>query len=244
MELLIFLVLILFIIFPIVKGIIKGLGYSEPKSHKNESLIPKIELSISTASSSYSDVPDTGPLTCGNKGWILNPRSPFVLTVYGIDHGTANELKNLLDKGYSLGTYDLARAILPIVCNSNFRCKEIEEYIMKFKPQYLHQIEKMKESSIEWKEATDNDREDLLCDFRQKAIESLEMRPYCDLEILFENRPANGFLNGLIEQFGFETLQLYLKYSDKIGKVNIISADHYYRSGFEKNGRIGLSKKR
>lgn len=217
------------------------LASNEHKKHKTQVFEPKIEIPVSKLSSFPSDIPDTGHLTYSDDGWILNPRSSFPLTVRGIDQGTAEELKKLLDTGYSLGTYAHARTILPIIFRSNFRCKEIEEYIIKFKPQYLRTIEKMKESSIEWGSASDNDREDLLCDFRNEAIQSLEVRPYCNLETLFEYGPHDDVLDDLVNRFGFEIVQLYLRYSGKVGKINVISADHRDRKGFEKMVELGLA---
>lgn len=137
--------------------------------------------------------------------------------------------------GYSQGTYALADTLIPIIARSNLHCKEIDEYIRKFKPQYLNKIEELKRSSTEWTSASERDREDLLANFRQQSIELIDIRPYCDLEVLFECEPEDITLDdSLIDRFGFENLQLYLRYAGKADKVLVIPSDHKERSRFER----------
>lgn len=233
METLIVLVIIVLVVIWVSKN------YSGQKTKMSE---PKITVSISSSPSSSFDNPDTGPVTATHDGgWILNPKGTLPLTIYGIDQQTVEELKGLLDKGYTQGTYAHARTIVPIIARSNLRCKEIDDYVKKFKPQYLGKIEDLKKSSAEWTSASINDREDLLIEFRQQAIESLEIQPYCDIETLFECEPADATIDDvLIDRFGYENLQLYFRYGGNLKKVHVIPANHYDRSGFEKLVELGL----
>ena len=165
---------------------------------------PEVIVTVRTSPSGSFDDPDTGSIIpAQHGGWILNPKSTFPLTVYGIDQSTANECKRLLDEGYSKGTYDHARSLLPIIARSNLRCREIDEYVATHKPRYLKKIAELKRSSPDWASASERDQEDLLETFREEAIESLDVRPYCDLVTLFEGEPADITLDdALIDRFG------------------------------------------
>lgn len=206
-------------------------------------LEPKVTVSITSSPSSDFGMPDTGTITSTKDGgWVLNPKSTFPLTIYGIDQSTAEEVKRLLDEGCSLGTYAHAHTLIPIVARSNLRCKEVDQYIKKFKPLYLQSLGELKQSSAEWATASEKDREDLLTSFRQEAIESLDVQPYCDLETLFEGEPTDVTIDdALIDKYGYENLQLYLRYAGKLDKVRVIPANHYERKGFEKLVALGLA---
>jgi hypothetical protein len=206
---------------------------------------PQITFSIQTSGSGAGDVPDTGPIVqTSDGGWILNPRSPFPLTLYGIDTQAARTIKERLDEAFSRGHYLAAQAIIPIVARSNLRCQEIDDYVAKFKPIYVRKIEELKRTSTEWGAASEKDREDLLTSFRQQATEALDVRPYCDLETLFEHEPSDATIDdALIDRYGFENLQLYLRYGSRLDKVRVVPADHHERKGFEKLVDLQLAKR-
>lgn len=202
---------------------------------------PKITVSISTSSSQIEN-PDTGSITSTGDSYVLNPKSTFPLTISGVDQTTAEKLKKLLEDGYNIGAYAHARTLMPVITRSNLRCKEINDYIKTFKPQYLSKIEDLKQSSQEWTLASEKDREDLLVSFRQQAIEGIDIRPCCNLEVLFECEPADTSIDdALIDRFGFENLQLYLRNSKNLNKIRVIPADHYDRHGFEELVKLGLA---
>jgi hypothetical protein len=145
---------------------------------KADGSIPNVAVSIQNSPSNSFDNPDTGSVTSTpDGGWVLNPKSMFPLTIYGIEKSTAEELKGLLDAGYSLGTYAHARTIVPVIARTNLYCKEIDDYVRKFSPQYFNKLEELKLSSTEWASASVRDREDFLVSFRQQANESLDVKP-------------------------------------------------------------------
>lgn len=199
---------------------------------------PKFEIAVSIGTSSSTGLsnPDTGPVTgASHSGWTINPKSSRPLTLLGIDEQIAQNIKSLLDQSYSLGTYNQIRALAPLIVRSNLRCKEIDEYTTKFKPQYEKYIEQLKQSTSEWASASEKDREDLLSTFRTQAISQLDIRPYCDLETIFECAPSDATIDdSLIDRFGFDNLQLYLRYADNLEKVRVVPANHYDRTTFEK----------
>jgi hypothetical protein len=204
------------------------------KSHKKIEPLIAIQTDFQTRNSFQN--PDTGdirPSTDG--GWIINPLSIFPLTIYGINEKDANELKMILEEGFNKGIYDVLPKLIPFIARSNLKCREIDEYVKKFKPIYLKKIEELKSSSAEWPTLSDNDKEDLLFSFRKSAIDSLDIRPHCNLQYLFEYEPIDVSVDdSLLECYGYDLMQFYISRADKLDKVYIIPADHYYRKYFER----------
>ncbi len=187
---------------------------------------------------------DMGPVVPSPDGaWILNSDSTFPLTLEGITQPTAEEIKKILDEQFSGGTYYAAiDALVAIIARSNVRCREVDEYVTQFRPQYLQEIESLKQSSAEWTPASEKDREDLVSTFRQQAMESLDIRPDCDLETLFECEPTDAtFDDALIDRFGYDNFRFYLRYAGNLNKVRVIPAGHYERSGFDNLVTAGLA---
>lgn len=207
---------------------------------------PGPEISISVSTSLSRDEPhDVGePIADSSGGWILNPRATFPLTVLSVDGNVARELKRHLDQGLAGGYYRASEAITPIVARTNLRCAEIDKYVARFKPIYLQKIEELKRGSPEWAQASERDREDLLASFRTQALSALEVRPYCDLEVLFELEPKDVTLDdALIDRYGFEQIQLYFRYAVDLQKVRVIAADHRDRKGLEELVQQGLARR-
>ncbi|MBI4842710.1 MAG: hypothetical protein HY809_00075 [Nitrospirae bacterium] len=169
--------------------------------------------------------------TTTDGGYIINPESSFPLTIYGVDEATIKELINKLDNNESI-TY--------IVSGTNLRCKEIDDYVEKFKPHYLKKIEKLKDSSKEWAGAYGKYREDLLIKFRDQAIKTLEIIPSADLDVLFEYEDFT-INDDLIDQYGSENLRLYFRYANRFDNVIVISTNHYQQDGFEQLVEVGLA---
>ncbi|MBM4274989.1 MAG: hypothetical protein FJ134_11100 [Deltaproteobacteria bacterium] len=118
-------------------------------------------------------------------GWVINPKSTFPLTTYGLNRNQINNLKQYLDEYFSSGSRIIIDSILPIISCNGFRCKEVEDYINEYKPKYLKQVEKLKTSSKEWDSASEEEREELLDEFRSDALECIDKQPYCDFLTLF-----------------------------------------------------------
>lgn len=241
MKIIVVLVLVCLVVVWLFKRRKSSIVRKEKK--KSDTSDSQIALSVDTTPSNNFDKPntfentDTGSvIKTQDGGWILNPKSTFPLTLYGIDLQTVEEIKRLLDSTYSTGhACSIDHLILP-----NFHCKEIDDYVREFKPQYLRKIEELKRSSRKWSSASDSDQEDLLFSFREKAIKSLDIQPYCDLQFLFEYDPAT-IDERLVDRFGYNNIQLYLRYA--YNSVLVIPANHYHRSGFEKLVEIGLARR-
>lgn len=184
------------------------------------------------------------PIRQDNNGdWVLNPGAKFKLTLIETDEKIASEVRDLLDND-EIRDYRKDDKIMALFAEHNIKVKEIESYKRKYKKQYFSKIEELKNDSKEWQISGEKDREDLLIEFRQTAIQSIYERADCDLEILFEYEPKDRtFDDELILEYGFENLQTYLRYADKLEKVRTIPNDNYSRPMFEKLWELGLAQR-
>lgn len=185
-----------------------------------------------------------GKLTrVSDKEWILNPDATFPLTIRGADETTASTIKTILEQTATSSIYEIQQVMLPVIAQHNIRCKEIDQYINKYKPCYLQSIEEMKSGSPEWNEASELDRQDLLEEFKLRALESLQVRPYCDIEVLFEESERDHTVDDvLINRYGFDSMRFYLRKSKRLNKVHVVPADSRDREKFEKLVSLGLSR--
>ena len=221
---------------------------SPPKQNLNSTI--DIPVTITVTTSSGNSVPDRERINCGNiqetsHGIILNPKSPLPLTINGLNRNQAVELKNYLDN-----EFDWERrqsAITYLIAQYNAHCKEIDDYIAKYRPIYRETIERQKSESDEWKTASDRDKADMLEEFRQKAIEALPSKiPHSVFTTLLEKRPSDFSADdSLLAMFDGET-ELYQFYASQlwsVGQVRTVPADSYYRKHYESLVEKGLVKR-
>lgn len=190
---------------------------------------------------SRPEVIDTGDVIRSNdNGWILNPKSTFPLTIYGVDEEIARRIKDILDRGLSSDIYKVAENISPLVARYKIRCKEIDEYIKTFKPIYLKRIEEQIKEVSNWEDLSDAEKKELVSKFRANAILSLEVRPYCDIEALFEGDTlASPLYNTLIEKYGYDTIKYYLRRKER---EDIVSSGEGVVSFIEELKDLDLSE--
>lgn len=214
-----------------------------PKKVKEPIEIP-LDITIATSiggNSNYSPKM-SNPIEQDSHGnWILNPGAPFELTVLSQDKKLVKELRDLLDDN-EIQYYRKESNLIALFAENNLKIKEIEEYKNKYKSQYQGKIEDLQSGSSEWSTSGAKDREDLMIEFRQLAINSIYEKANCDLEILFENEPVDiTFDDMLIKEYGFDNIQTYIRYCGKLDKVRIIPNDNYSRPIFEKLVDLGLA---
>ena len=151
-----------------------------------------------------------------------------------IEESIAQKFKNMLQDSERMGGYQATQNLLPLVARYNVSCKEVDDYIREYRPEYLKYIEEQKQSSPDWATCSEKDRDDMLEEFKQKAILSLDIKPlrnWRDIEVLFSADDVDLTVDDkLIDEFGFELMTIYLS---KLQKVHIIPADHYERKSFE-----------
>ncbi|MDH4081471.1 MAG: VRR-NUC domain-containing protein [Nitrospira sp.] len=208
-----------------------------------------ISLSVRSAEPSSESsplVPDTGAVRAvGETGWwLLNPSSDAPMTVAGLNQEQAEELKRLLDQGYSEAAYQHTQKVMAFLLRTNARWGELEDYIERAKALYQPVIADQQRASAEWKNAGERDRDDLLAEFRRTAINSLDVRPYANLTVLLEAVPGDATLDDLLlEQYGFEALQLYLRYVRPMNRARLVPVDSQERAGFEQLVKLGLARR-
>lgn len=219
---------------------------SESNSSSSTASGDSFTITVQTGASGISTPPINSGALKGSreKGWVINPRSPLPLTIVDTTRETAAELKRLLDDRVNgvVGRGD--RALLEYVAKKNIRCKEVEEYVERYKPQYEARVNEMIAASSEWGAASEKDREDLLTGFKMKAQESLHVRPYMGVEELFDGRSEDLTVDdALVERYGFDTARFYLRHSDNLSKVHVAPADHRDRPRFDSLVEAGLSRR-
>jgi hypothetical protein len=245
-----FLILILILIL-IAGGIwyyLRSKGSASVAKPTEVELPIKITVTTSSGGSTAPEKVNTGAITeTSDGGFILNPKSPFPLTITGLARSEANTLKSYLDEESNWDRKLLE--IIFLVAKYNVHCREIDEYVAKYRSQYLGTIERLKTQSSEWNSASEKDKKDLLAEFKQQAIEELPEKPGSNqeiLSILFEHEPVDATADDqLISLFGrdMETYRFYLYELKSIGKVQIVPADHYYRKSYETLVQKGVAKR-
>lgn len=145
MELLTFLLLLLLLLFwrSRSRARIRRKGVRDPGSHFRS----KPLAVLGTIGSDVHERPQTGSVTKSHTGdWVLNPAATFPITISGVDQWTAEKVKDLLEEGYTTDLFKVARALEQLIARSNLRCKQVDDYILIFKPQYFRKIEMLKQS--------------------------------------------------------------------------------------------------
>lgn len=210
---------------------------SAPRESSKEVNIP-INVTISTSGSGTlpAEKIHSGDLVENGNGYLLNPKSPFPLRVRGLSSTDARRLKVYLDEEANWGRR--LSEITYLLAQSNATCTEIEDYVKKYRPQYEKTISDLKNASAEWNAASERDREDMISEFQQRALEGLPVQPSNRdiLEPLFEDQPPDVTADDkLVELFAGDT-ELYCFYVSELwsaGKVRTIPVGDYYRKKYE-----------
>lgn len=169
-------------------------------------------------------------------GWVINPGTPFELTVLGCDLKTASLVRDLCNKNDGQAEHEL----LSLFATNNIRIKEIEAYKKKYASLYFQRIEELKATSVEYLNADSKDKADLLDEFRVAAQDCLYELPDDDIYKLFIGEDVTVD-DDLLQRYGFDCLEAYLSYYGKVGSVVTIPKDAYYRSAFEQMEGKGMA---
>src|SRR6266567_169280 len=221
------------------------------QSEQSGNLLQKYGISITVTAdpevkgTSTEEAVDLGDLQLTPEGgWILDPKSTFPLTLFGATKEVVLDLKVLLDESCVRSWHDLLPKISGFLSQANLRCREIETYIQTQKDIYFQKIKELKESSPEWQNSLENDRLDLLDEFRRVAIEHLRVRTQANLKVLFEGEPRDITIDDkLIGKYGYDVIVFFLRHAPNLGKVYVIPADDYERKNWEKLAQLGLASR-
>lgn len=199
--------------------------------------------------SKYSDKNHEGLISPENRkveisldnGFILNPGHPVKLTILNGDQVTAQELKDLLDSNFfsdsSLGYDAFSKKIFPLLIKNNMRCKELEDYINHFKPEYQS---KLKELENNPKKQLDEDFDEIIYD----TLQSQNLCPDIQWDILFNFDIQNIYQDDqLISKYDIDLLKIYLKYTRDAENIYIIQGDHHDYNNINWLVSLGLAQK-
>lgn len=171
-------------------------------------------------------------------GWVINPGMPFELTVMNCYQDTAMKVRDLCESTDREAGWKL----LDIFASENLKIKEIEDYKKKYAPTYYDTIEKLKRTSAEYQDATPQDKKDMDEEFERMAQFSFYELPQNDIYKLFVPNDVT-IDDALLKEYGFDCVNTYLLYYDRIGSVVVIQKESYYRQNFEELVKKGLAIK-
>lgn len=178
----------------------------------------------------------TGALRKVPDGWVINSGMPFELTILDCTQELAQRIKDLCEEGY----YKAEKEMLVLFATYNIKVKEIEEYKQKYHKTFFDRYEQLKRESVEYQNADPQDRADMDEEFFQQAQDCLyELASYdayklfCSYDMTIDDE--------FLQEYGFDVLNAYFSYANKVGKVAVIGKDNYCRAAFEKMAETGLA---
>ncbi len=160
-------------------------------------------------------------------GIVINPKGSFHLTLY---NSPKNTLQNVVKVLKNEDTWNKTKELLPLFAEHNIKCKEVEEYISKFKPIYLTRLQELKTKSEEYQNSSEMNKLDIEIEFKEQIIKELPEKADCTIETLFDFSHIDITIDDkLIVKYGFDTISTYFglsHYKDKI-------VSHWERKDFE-----------
>ena len=162
-----------------------------------------------------------------NNPIVINPNSSFQITLYNTNQKIILNVINILKDG---SNWNKTKELLPMFILNNIKCKEVDEYILKYKPIYNEQLQKQKAKSYEYQVATEKDKDVIEDELKEGIINSIPERADCDLKILFDYSEIDLSINKeIVKRYGFDIISKYfglINYKDKI-------VTHWERKDFE-----------
>nr|MCU0973553.1 hypothetical protein [Burkholderiales bacterium] len=189
---------------------------------------------------------DTGALTPAGEGaWVLNPKALLPLTVLGASREIAEQLRVLL---HTPGTWSVKQPeVTYLIARHNLRFKEIDEFVAQLRPRFAAEVERQKKASAEWGGASELDREDMLAEFEERAIQSLGLNHNAfNLELLMTGDLKHGEEDDvLLDRFAGDSAlySIYLGQLGRGGGVVTVTSDDYFRASWEKLVSKGLARR-
>lgn len=155
-------------------------------------------------------------------------------------------LQTLLDKELSHEWCEYQ--ITELLIESNIICLELDKFIYDLRSQIRISVEEMKSASLEWKQASINDKNDLEKEFQNRSLVNLEHKFSEDwiMEALVFNEPVDLTIDDKLLSLFEGNFDLYRFYISKIGgvvKAKRIPADDNQRNYWEYLNKIGLAKR-
>ncbi len=203
-----------------------------------------LEEAVYITSDSESVSFDIGDLQeVGPQQWVINPNSPFPLTITGVERATATAIHRICRDGNPFDTSVKKNALLPFIARCNLQCQEIQDFIAEVRPQYLKALHQWQQASPEWQAASALDKEDLSIEISGEILKRLPVNPGVNIALLLNGPPEHpAYDDALIDRFGFAILQTYLKYGNRGKALYRIPASHRARAEFNALTQSGLAR--
>lgn len=214
-----------------------------PTDTENVSSNPSLEVKQTQAlpSSTITSIKPKQTSVTKETEFVVNPGATFELTLLNADENLGKQIRTiLLDENI----YDDKKRhkIVALFAEYNLKVKEVEAYKKKYGKVYHDKLDEQKNASSEWQAAGEMDKEDMLSDFRDIAVKTIYEQANCDLITLFEKEPNDITVDdALIKEYGFDNIEIYLRFADNLDKVRVIPNDNYNRPRFEKLVELGLA---
>lgn len=185
----------------------------------------------------YGSATYSTPIQETTDGWCLNPGTPFELTVLHVTKDIAQTIREICDNGYNR---DSERQLLSVFVSNNITIKEIEEYKSKYSTVYNNRLRQLIADCKEFNQMGIKDKDILIKSFRTQALDSIYELPDIDIENLFVEQDLT-IDDRLVNQYGFDSINVYLSYYNKIGSVVNVGIGDYNRNVFEKMSQNELA---
>ena len=162
-----------------------------------------------------------------NNPIIINPYSPFQITLYNSDKKTIMEVEKVLKDE---NIWNKTKELLPLFTKNDIRCKEVDEYILKYKPLYQNMLRDKLSNSTEYQQATERDKEIIEDEIKDEILNQIPERADCDLQTLFDFSDIDITIdNVLIQKYGFDVISKYFGLNHYKNKI----VGHWERKDFE-----------
>lgn len=201
--------------------------YNKLNINKNKLELQQLKEKLSLINPTIESKNELQITTRINNLTTINPNSSFELNIYNT---TTDIIKKVVSILIDDKIWNKSRELIPLFALHNIKCKEVDDYIQKYKPYYLKFTQELIDKSQEYKNASEKDKEIIIKEFKQYALNKLPERAYCDLITLFDYSNIECSIDDkLIQKYGYDTISKYFGLSHHIGKV----ITHWERKDFD-----------
>ncbi|PSR05631.1 MAG: hypothetical protein BRD50_00290 [Bacteroidetes bacterium SW_11_45_7] len=184
---------------------------------------------LNTSQNSKTEIKVDNPL-------VINPKGLFELTLYNANQKTLKQVTSFIKDD---STWNKPKDFIHYFAQHDIKCKEVDEYILQYKPTYQEKLHAYLDNSKEYPNATEKNKEAIEDEFKEEVINQLPERANCDLQVLFDYSEIDLSIdNKLVEEYGFDVVSQYLGLKHYLEKDKVIT--HLERKEFEDLLKAGL----
>lgn len=205
------------------------------------------EVTVTVSSNFTRDSINVDLVATSDNGFQIGTNLSFPVTLYGLDKAEAEKLAIAMQQGQD---YEISEWFTHLVAQKNIRCKELDDWLNKAKPQFQELIQKRIAANQNWSSASELDKADMLEEFKADAVLELPVRPaLTDATLtLLDGEPSDLTVDDVLLEKFKDNPQTYnhLLYALSTGSKVVISPTGDYRrkaldeladKGFMRRGR-------